>query len=139
MRAYAATLLGVIAVAETACSSAHGYSERDVKNAFKTQGIDLRVKAIKGRQLRKHGDVVLGPTVRLPLLVGVIRSEKRAAGYYREFVAQKTADTFDCLRRNVLTVSDGGLTIADRLRVQAALQALKPKGTRVQCAPAIPE
>ena len=114
------------------CSSSRRYSEADVKRAFRKQGLDLRVGTVNGRELQKGGDVLLVPRSGASFWVGVVHSEKEARSYYRTLVGQKAVGTFDCVRANVITGSDGGLLITQRRQLQMALEGLGPKPPHVR-------
>jgi hypothetical protein len=74
----------------------------------------------------------------LPFTVVVARSEGDAKYAYRKLRRETARFTFDLRERNVLTVSDTGLTPRDKTRLRRAMQHLRqgrtgPQNTRRRC------
>src|SRR5689334_13378272 len=60
-----------------------------------------------------------------PFIVVVARTVEDAKSYYRVLDRQRTRRSFDLRERNVLTISDEGLTRSDKARLRRAMRGLR--------------
>jgi hypothetical protein len=111
------------------------YSPRDAKRAFAEECFVLRPMVPEQPPDRRSRLLV---PKSLPFTVVVARSEGDAKYAYRKLRRETTRFTFDLRERNVLTVSDTGLTPRDKTRLRRAMQHLRqgrtgPQNTRRRC------
>jgi hypothetical protein len=97
------------------------YSPRDAKRAFARECFVLRPMFPEQP-----------PDCRLPFTVVVARSDGDAKYAYRKLRRETTRFTFDLRERNVLTISDTGLTQHDKTRLRRAMQHLRQGTTGPQ-------
>jgi len=99
------------------------YTPEAVKRAFAKEGFVL--VAILPRRFGDSRSRVLVPKSGKPFTVVVARRIDEANGYYRVLHRQRSRGTFDLRARNVLTISDEGLTRRDRARLRRAMRHLR--------------
>jgi hypothetical protein len=111
-------------VALAGCS--HGsklYTPQDAKRAFAKHGFVL-VARLPRRFGESRARVLVAKSGE-PFIVVVARTVKEAKSYHRVLNRQRTRGTFDLRERNVLTISDEGLTRSDKARIRRAMRHLR--------------
>jgi len=99
------------------------YSTEDAKRAFATQGFVLSARL--PRRFGEDRSRVLAAKSGEPFIVVVARTVEDAKSYYRVLNRQTTRGSFDLRERNVLTISDKGLTRSDKARLRRAMRHLR--------------
>ena len=116
--------MGAALVALAGCS--HGsntYTPQDAKRAFAKQGFVL-VARLPPRFGEGRARVLVAKSGE-PFVVVVARTVEDAKSYYRVLNRQRTRGSFDLRKRNVLTISDEGLTRRDKARLRRAMRHLR--------------
>jgi hypothetical protein len=133
----AATVV-LVALLASACGGSDTYSAEEAAAAFEEQGLALQEGELPppsptGSVLNPWGSdepAVLVPSGGAPLFV-YVGSASEAEAAWTTYESRGAADAFDARRGNVLAISDGGLSEADRARVRAALESLPDRGSTV--------
>lgn len=94
-----------------------------VKRAFAKEGFVLVTRL--PRRFREGRSRVLVAKSGEPFIVVVARTVEDAKSYYRLLNRQRTRGSFDLRERNVLTISDEGLTRSDKARLRRAMRRLR--------------
>jgi hypothetical protein len=118
---------GAITVALLALAGCDHRSRLDtplaVKRAFAKEGFVLVTRL--PRRFREGRSRVLVAKSGEPFIVVVARTVEDAKSYYRLLNRQRTRGSFDLRERNVLTISDEGLTRSDKARLRRAMRRLR--------------
>src|SRR5919198_5291149 len=99
------------------------FSPHDAKRAFAREGFML--VPMFPRQPRARRSRILVPKSSEPFTVVVARTAADAKYAYRALLREGTRQTFDLHARNVVTISDTGLTDRDKARLRRAMQHLR--------------
>jgi predicted small lipoprotein YifL len=95
------------------------YSPQDAKRAFAEE--DFVLVPMDLEQPRERRSRILVPKSAEPFTVVVARTTAEAKDAYRALNRQSTRLTFDLRERNVLTISETGLTHRDKARLRRAM------------------
>ena len=123
-----------VAVTTTAVVGCGGesatYSSEEVVDAFQRHGYTLVARELPEESAAAREGDLLAPHDGQPFLV-IVASDAAADEAWPDYESQKTRNSFDARRANVVVTSDGGLDTAQRDRVRAALSSLPARGPAV--------